>query len=70
MQPPHYRFWPKNLPKELSFPQTSLFYNLEVSAARYPDKPAVDLLRHAAHLRATAVAGAALWPAISSSAAA
>jgi fatty-acyl-CoA synthase len=41
MQPPHYRFWPKNLPKELSFPQTSLFYNLDVSAARYPDKPAV-----------------------------
>jgi fatty-acyl-CoA synthase len=41
MQPPHYRFWPKNLPKDLSFPQTSLFYNLEVSAARYPDKPAV-----------------------------
>jgi fatty-acyl-CoA synthase len=41
MQPRHYRFWPKNLPKELSFPQTSLFYNLEVSAARYPDKPAV-----------------------------
>ena len=41
MQPQHYRFWPKNLPKELSFPQTSLFYNLEVSAARYPDKAAV-----------------------------
>jgi fatty-acyl-CoA synthase len=41
MQPRHYRFWPTNLPKELAFPQTSLFYNLEVSAARYPDKPAV-----------------------------
>jgi fatty-acyl-CoA synthase len=41
MQPRHFRFWPKNLPTELSFPRTSLFYNLEVSAARYPDKPAV-----------------------------
>lgn len=41
MQPAHYRFWPKNLPKDLSFPATSLYYNLEVSAARYPDKPAV-----------------------------
>jgi fatty-acyl-CoA synthase len=41
MQPRHFRFWPKNLPRELSFPRTSLFYNLEVSAARYPDKPAV-----------------------------
>src|SRR5262245_4873779 len=41
MQPLHYRFWPKNLPKALSFPQTSLFYNLQVSAARYPDKPAL-----------------------------
>jgi fatty-acyl-CoA synthase len=41
MQSRHVRFWPKNLPKELSFPRTSLFYNLEVSAARYPDKPAV-----------------------------
>jgi fatty-acyl-CoA synthase len=41
MQPAHYRFWPKNLPKDLSFPSTSLYYNLEVSAARYPDKPAV-----------------------------
>ncbi len=41
MEPPHYRFWPKSLPKDLSFPATSLCYNLEVSAARYPDKPAV-----------------------------
>ena len=37
--PRHYRFWPKGLPKSLSFPATSLYYNLEVSAARFPDKP-------------------------------
>jgi len=41
MEPRHYRFWPRNLPRELSLPRTSLFYNLEVSAARFPDKPAV-----------------------------
>ncbi len=40
MEPRHYRFWPQGLPKELSFPSTSVFYNLEVSATRYPDKPA------------------------------
>jgi fatty-acyl-CoA synthase len=39
MQFPHYRFWPKNLPHDVSFPRTSLCYNLEVSARRYPDKP-------------------------------
>src|SRR5215510_11896371 len=38
MEPRHYRFWPKQLPRSLTYPQTSLYYNLEVSAARYPDK--------------------------------
>ncbi len=38
MEPRHYKFWPKNLPRSLTYPQTSLYYNLEVSAARYPDK--------------------------------
>ena len=38
MQPRHHKFWPKNLPVSLTYPQTSLHYNLEVSAARYPDK--------------------------------
>jgi fatty-acyl-CoA synthase len=37
--PRHYRFWPRGLPHSLGFPATSLWYNLEVSAARYPDKP-------------------------------
>jgi fatty-acyl-CoA synthase len=38
MEPRHYQFWPKNLPRGLTYPHTSLYYNLEVSASRYPDK--------------------------------
>ena len=38
---PSRRYWPKGLPLHLSVPQTSLYYNLEVSAARFPDKDAV-----------------------------
>ena len=37
---PHHRIWPRRLPRELVVPQTSLWFNLEVAAARYPDKPA------------------------------
>jgi fatty-acyl-CoA synthase len=37
----HHRFWPKRLPHSLRVPQTSLWFNLEVSARRYPDKPAL-----------------------------
>ncbi len=37
---PHHKIWPKRLPREVAVPQTSLWFNLEVSAARYPDKPA------------------------------
>ncbi len=32
--------WPPGLPQHLQLPQTSLYYNLEVSAARYPQRPA------------------------------
>ncbi|MBV1700283.1 MAG: long-chain fatty acid--CoA ligase [Hyphomicrobiales bacterium] len=35
----HFAFWPKGLPRELTIPATNLFYNVEVSAARFPDKP-------------------------------
>jgi len=35
----HLAFWPENQPQHLSVPQTNLFYNVEVSAARFPDKP-------------------------------
>ena len=32
--------WPRHLPSRLAVPDTTLWFNLEVSAARYPDKPA------------------------------
>jgi len=37
----HYAHWPPGVPKSLSVPRTSLAYNLEVSARRYPDKAAL-----------------------------
>lgn len=37
---PHFRFWPRLLPREITLPQTTLWTNLEVAALRYPDKPA------------------------------
>jgi len=35
----HFAHWPKELPHDLTAPATNLFYNAEVSANRYPDKP-------------------------------
>ena len=41
MEPKDYpKVWPKQYPKSLTTPKTTLWYNLEVAAARYPDKPA------------------------------
>ena len=37
---PHHKIWPKRLPRRLAIPQTTLWFNLEVAAARFPDKPA------------------------------
>jgi len=37
--PRHLAHWPVGLPHHLTLPQTSLWYNVEVSATRYPDKP-------------------------------
>ncbi len=37
---PHHAIWPKRLPHQLTLPETSLWFNLEVSARRYPNKPA------------------------------
>ena len=37
----HYGVWPQHLPKSLTLPQTSLVTNLEISAQRYPDRPAI-----------------------------
>ena len=42
-QPKDYRtVWPRHLPTGLTTPGTTLWYNLEVSAARYPEKPATN----------------------------
>jgi len=35
----HTKFWPKGLPEEITAPSTNVFYNAEVAAARYPNKP-------------------------------
>ncbi len=37
----HFEFWPRGLPHDLTSPATNLFYNAEVAAIRYPDKPFV-----------------------------
>ena len=39
MQTAHFAHWPPGLPRHLTLPQTNLFYNVEVAAKRYPDKP-------------------------------
>jgi fatty-acyl-CoA synthase len=38
--PLHHAHWPPFHPKDITLPGTSLFANLEVSALRYPEKPA------------------------------
>ncbi|MBI5717473.1 MAG: long-chain fatty acid--CoA ligase [Burkholderiales bacterium] len=39
-QPRHAAIWPRRLPRRLTIPETSLWFNLEVSARRYPGKAA------------------------------
>ncbi len=41
MDRPHHKFWPKRLPHALTPPATSLWDNLQISARRYPHKPAL-----------------------------
>jgi fatty-acyl-CoA synthase len=58
----HFKVWPKRLPRELAIPATTLWFNLEVSARRYPDKAAYvffgQVLSYAAlHRQALALAG-------------
>jgi fatty-acyl-CoA synthase len=36
---PHLAVWPRRLPHALNVPDTTLWFNVEVSAARYPAKP-------------------------------
>ncbi|MFO1267266.1 MAG: AMP-binding protein, partial [Rubrivivax sp.] len=38
--PRHAAIWPRRLPTQLTIPETSLWFNLEVSARRYPAKAA------------------------------
>jgi fatty-acyl-CoA synthase len=35
----HFKFWPAHTTRQLTAPATNLFYNAEVSARRYPNKP-------------------------------
>ncbi|HET7795883.1 MAG TPA: long-chain fatty acid--CoA ligase [Rhizobacter sp.] len=35
----HLAFWPEHAPKHLHVPETNLYFNVEVSAARFPNKP-------------------------------
>ncbi len=35
----HFRVWPRGLPRTLACPETGLYYNLEVAATRFPEKP-------------------------------
>ena len=37
----HYAHWPRGLPHDITIPATSVYVNLAISAARYPDKPAL-----------------------------
>ncbi|HEX6362450.1 MAG TPA: long-chain-fatty-acid--CoA ligase [Albitalea sp.] len=38
---PWFDVWPRGLPREIHVPQVTLVHNLDVAAARYPDKAAV-----------------------------
>lgn len=60
--PLHHAHWPRRLSHSLAIPSTSLWFNLEVSARRWPDKPATlffgQALRYAElHAQAEALAG-------------
>ena len=59
---PHHAHWPARLPRRLSVPATPLWFNLAVSAARFPDKPAYLFFGRALdyatlHTQALALAG-------------
>ncbi len=59
---PHAVAWPARLPRELAIPETTLWFNLEVTARRYPHKAAYvffgqPLSFAQLHAQATALAG-------------
>ena len=35
----HHPHWPPQVPLHLTLPETNIFYNAEVSATRFPNKP-------------------------------
>ncbi|HTN66074.1 MAG TPA: long-chain fatty acid--CoA ligase [Burkholderiaceae bacterium] len=41
MTPTHFPSWPTGLPQHLTVPATSVFTNLDISARRYPERPAI-----------------------------
>ncbi|MEO8935953.1 MAG: long-chain fatty acid--CoA ligase [Burkholderiaceae bacterium] len=40
-EPLHFNHWPPGIPHRLDLPATSLWYNLEVTATRFPDRAAI-----------------------------
>ena len=59
---PHALAWPRRLPPTLTVPETTLWFNLEVSARRYPQKPVCIFFGRALtyvelHRQAEALAG-------------
>ena len=38
---PHFKHWPRRLPRRIATPDTSLWFNLEVAARRFPTKSAL-----------------------------
>jgi fatty-acyl-CoA synthase len=59
---PHFKVWPRRLPRALTVPETSLWVNLDVAARRYPDKAAYLFFGRALtyrelHAQAEAIAG-------------
>jgi fatty-acyl-CoA synthase len=51
---PHHAIWPSRLPESLVIPETSLWFNLEVTARRYPHKAAYVFLGRALSFARTA----------------
>ena len=47
----HFQHWPRRTPRTLMPPATSLWDNLEISARRYPSKPALHFFGRAVSYR-------------------
>jgi fatty-acyl-CoA synthase len=59
---PHFAVWPKRLPRSLVIPETSLWFNVEVAARRFPERAAYvffgrSLSFRQLHEQAEAIAG-------------